>query len=375
MLETEDFFAEAGLIADKQEPQLLPLASYRHDSGHDSDFTRSRAYTNAQNIIVKLFTELQTAVDNRKMALLDELHRLYEQSLSVDTLVEGFQAEFGNVAELVKLINACGQVTVRHRPQPIDEHSFKITGRGLKGCTVNEETSFSLSLKSKQHVLEQLTNATSLLDIFIMNNSTGSETSISDSSTSTTTTTNPKPNPFQAKKRSLDISRQQATAIANKLNNSLVISSNTPEALAASKCNCDCRMECLSDGLYEVRYKLDKKGVYSLNVLVNKKHMHGSPFKLVCVESMTTTTSRNADGGDTLSRALNVTFSSQSKSRSFAMSARQPVKSHSSFNLKTLGSGNLLSNRYVFFLFKISNLEESLIKLLLCGNKIVEPFP
>jgi hypothetical protein len=38
----------------------------------------------------------------------------------------------------------------------------------------------------------------------------------------------------------------------------------------------------MSDGHYVVKYKLEKQGVYKLNILIDKKHVGQSPYTLKC---------------------------------------------------------------------------------------------
>jgi hypothetical protein len=205
----------------------------------------------------KTFDEIHSILNQRKETLLSEL----KQSLAFNDF------EALNLNELLSLIRNFGCLKTNSsidnkensliiKPlQNKDSLSslFKLTGRGLKQCLVNEEASFTLSLKSNSQDEEQIytyssLNQVSLLDIFIINIDTNETNKI----------------PFSNLKKS------SSSNINNKQLN---------------KCNCDCRLECVGEGSYEIKYKLDKKGAYSLNVLLNKKHLNGSPFKLLCLEN------------------------------------------------------------------------------------------
>jgi hypothetical protein len=45
-----------------------------------------------------------------------------------------------------------------------------------------------------------------------------------------------------------------------------------------------CRVEPISEGLFVVRYAINKTGTYYMNILVNNEPIKNSPFKLYCVE-------------------------------------------------------------------------------------------
>jgi hypothetical protein len=280
MSEATSVYAEMSLIEKNEEN--IDLVNEHLSSNRD------RAYANAQSSIAKLFEQLQTTVDDRKRLLLDELKRTYEQSQLEDLDVE---FDSSTSFDLARLVETYGRVVTRSRARPIDETSFKITGRGLRSCTVHEEATFTLSLKDKQSMLEQTSNACPLLDIYIITSSAETE----------------QPEPVN---KSVRARNKQTKPAKTPLK-----SSDNP-----NKCNCECKMECLGDGLYEVRYKLDRKGVYSLNVLVNKKHISGSPFKLACLE-----------GAPLPVRSMSRVSSAPKKS---PVTRQPPVKSHSSLNLK-----------------------------------------
>jgi hypothetical protein len=326
MLETTtSLFTEMGLfesvdVAEKKEPSEFmsgKIAPEEHATpAKDEDFevSRNRAYTNAQNCLLNFFEQLQLSLSSRKNHLLDELKAYYEQSQAENSNIEEFHVDFHSSGDLLRLVESYGRVVVAQHAEPIDETSFKITGRGLKSCTVNEEATFSLSLKNRQSMLEQMSNASSLLDIFIINNTTENET---------TPTETPSAVNAKTRKKSPDLNtkQQQSSTTHKPTNKPLKKPTETTR-----ECNCDCKMECLGDGLYEVKYKLDRKGIYSLNVLVNKKHVLGSPFNLVCLEAASLPVVR------TLSRV------SSAASKKSTATTRQPVKSHSSFNLKAVSA-------------------------------------
>lgn len=127
--------------------------------------------------------------------------------------------------------------------------NLNIKGKGLSQCTVNEETCFTLSFKNKNDLR---TSNVSFLDIYII--------------TSEVETTKTLP----SNKRAITSSTNRKSA-----------NSNLHYTKAA---NCDCTLEVLAEGIYLVKYKLTKRGVYSLNILVNKKHIGQSPYRLVCLD-------------------------------------------------------------------------------------------
>jgi hypothetical protein len=167
---------------------------------------------------------------------------------------------------LTKLINSFGKIsTVGDEPNKSNIIECTITGRGLKQCFVNEESSFTLSFKNREGNFAK--SNVSFLDIFIIACNEASATSLSNAKES---------KEFLSGKRTISSSG--------------TTNSNSSKQARALHCNCDCKLECLADGLYVVKYKLDRPGVFLLNVLVNKKHVGQSPYKLICIDSNKKTT-------------------------------------------------------------------------------------
>ena len=52
----------------------------------------------------------------------------------------------------------------------------------------------------------------------------------------------------------------------------------------STKCleNSECKLQFVSLGHYLVKYKLEKEGLYQLNILIDKKHIGQSPYILKC---------------------------------------------------------------------------------------------
>ena len=131
----------------------------------------------------------------------------------------------------------------------------KINGIGLTQAHVNEITKFTLSLSNLDGSISK--SNVSLLDIFI---TTEARTTI-------------------------------ALAEAG-IKTSAPLRSNFNSSISkydrSKKSNCECKLEYLSDGVYSVNYKLDKKGTYLVNILLNKKHIAESPYIIKCTEKKKT---------------------------------------------------------------------------------------
>lgn len=125
----------------------------------------------------------------------------------------------------------------------------QISGKGLVECYANHEASFILSFKNRDGALFNKSNV-SFMDIYIL--------------------------------RAEDLTNQMNNIIINdenKLSNKVKL---TNRLYKQQRPTCFCKLERLSDGLYAVKYKIDKPGVYILNVLFNKSHIGNSPYRLVC---------------------------------------------------------------------------------------------
>ena len=46
----------------------------------------------------------------------------------------------------------------------------------------------------------------------------------------------------------------------------------------------NCKLQFMSDGIYVVKFKLEKLGIYELHILIDKKHICQSPYTLRCLE-------------------------------------------------------------------------------------------
>ena len=287
MLETS-FYNEMSLLDKK--PRILndelPVTSLLINTKPSQS---SSSYLDTERRISHIFEQIQASLETRRKSLLDELRQFQNESSTMSRHIFEFQTNLdlaqliSNYGRIMKTIaNVDNSESSTSSSPLINENSFKITGRGLKQCTANEEATFSLSFRNIDNC--SLSNV-SLLDIFIISNE-----SVENNSTPTT---------IAARKKSFD------TSTKPKLKSTTAAANNK-----IKKCNCDCKMECVGEGLYEVKYKLDQKGIYSLNVLVNKKHIHGSPFKLLCLENR--------------SKAAKKTTTN----------AKLPAKSQSSFSLR-----------------------------------------
>lgn len=151
---------------------------------------------------------------------------------------------------LYDVINNFGKLTIKTGQKNLTNLEYSISGRGLKQCYVNEEQFFSLKFKTRDGI-SPCKNHLSFLDIFIVRSEVEARL----------ISTSKRPNDLQSK-----------------------VLSSKKNVIKPEKVDCECKLECLSDGVYEVKYKLNKKGNYSLNIMVNKKHIANSPYKLVCLE-------------------------------------------------------------------------------------------
>lgn len=264
------------------------------------------------------FNSLISLVEQRRQVLLTELKSRSTTAIEDLTFKEN-QTAWTNMTSLIRTYGRLASrkeedaelsddsaSTTLSSSSSLIQNMFKITGRGLKQCVVNEEAMFSLLLKDQE---TDLANRVSLLDIFIINEDP----------------------PLPA-----HLMPTAASANRAKLTHEHTIKTVTKSVTkSVAKCNCDCKLECVGDGMYEVKYKLDKKGTYSLNVLVNKKHINGSPFKLTCLEN---TVIRKQQPHYDHSISNLTSLNEQPPRRSVS---KLPVKSQSSFNLKTSSSATL----------------------------------
>lgn len=122
---------------------------------------------------------------------------------------------------------------------------------------MNDEACFTLEFKNKDDL--RLSNV-SFLDIYIIT---------SEQNEHRTTST---------------LSPSSSKSSSSRASSSSASSSKSTSLRYPKAAQCDCTLEVLADGLYLVKYKLARRGVYSLNILVNKKHIGHSPYRLVCLE-------------------------------------------------------------------------------------------
>lgn len=242
-------------------------------------------YETIESKINRTFETLKLAVNNRQKLLLDELKLFYNNEktkllahneLNVGTYslakfdFQTVNSKTANVTAsldvLNNLINSYGKILVnKNESVPSSGLDCSISGKGLKQCYVNEESSFTLTFKNRD-ALNAFTNNNnnkinnvSFLDIFIL---TSDGESFSSTMTPTQTTSSPKSS------STARLATPRNKSVSNKATS-----------------NCDCLLETLADGRYAVKYKLSKKGIYMLNILVNKKHIGNSPYRLVCLDN------------------------------------------------------------------------------------------
>lgn len=259
------------------------------------------------------FDGLKLAVEKRKTFLIDELKKTLidqEAFLTDSLLVENNEKENNLVSEsqgselkklmsfieneklelildkyfskdnpsdqdLTSVIQGYGRLLKVKSPEYIEVSKIfnseqiecKLDGIGLKQCQVNVKSKFTISFKNQNGVLSK--SNVSFLDIFII--------------TSGETTSAAKSN-FQTSRLTLNDKNQIGTKKRLSLNNNSLSNTRAPDITNSKRCKCDCTLECVAEGLYAVHYKLDKKGVYLLNILVNKVHVGESPYKLKCTE-------------------------------------------------------------------------------------------
>ncbi|CAF0704326.1 unnamed protein product [Brachionus calyciflorus] len=256
-------------------------------------------YKKIESKLIESFEQIRNLLETRQTNLLNDLNRIYkDKKLYIETNSENLSPKFDtdlidfefndtvNILEHLKLsgvntrlinseysnfnkiknihlndlVNNLGKILTKDFekcPNVLLNLDYSISGRGLKKCVENVEQFFSLKFKNRDGSCSP-GNYSSFLDIYIIR---------SDVDAQLKQTNNTKPNEFQ-----------------NRLFSSKKNIITKPERI-----DCECKLECISDGVYEVKYKLNKKGTYSLNILVNKKHIANSPYKLICSEKVNRT--------------------------------------------------------------------------------------
>lgn len=130
---------------------------------------------------------------------------------------------------------------------------------------MNEESCFTLSFKNKSDLRS---SNVSFLDIYIITSEATSGSNTNNGNESNHTKARPK------------------ISISNR-------TSSSTNLRYTRTANCECALEVLAEGVYLVKYKLAKRGTYSLNILVNKNHIGESPYQLVCVDKQRFTSGRS----------------------------------------------------------------------------------
>ena len=146
-----------------------------------------------------------------------------------------------------------------------DQMDCKLEGVGLRECYLNAISKFTLTFNNLDASLKM---NVSFLDIFIL---TANETSSTG-----------KP---RVERSSIGHSALPKRRLTSSNSTSSISSTSKSNLETPKRCKCDCQLECVADGVYAVNYKLNKKGTYLLNILVNKNHVGESPYKIKCIEA------------------------------------------------------------------------------------------
>jgi len=227
----------------------------------------------------KMLNEIQgnSSQDNTKnIDKLDEIKKLknFLNNEKLEFLVEKyFGKDDPTMQDLSSIIKSHGKLIRSNSSDFIDETRIfnnnqidcKLEGSGLKQCYVNERSKFILKFLNRDNSHIPKSNVM-FLDIFII--------------TSGETTTAAKSN-FQTSR----LTSNDKTGLKMRLSTSASSQSNTLKSDLTRRCKCDCTLECIGEGVYAINYKLDKRGIYLLNILVNKEHVGDSPYKLKCLEN------------------------------------------------------------------------------------------
>ncbi|RNA06035.1 tripartite motif-containing 2-like isoform X1, partial [Brachionus plicatilis] len=229
------------MLEDRQKNLLDSLNSAFNDK-------KIHIENNIETLAPDLDTELFDFVPQDSINIIEHL-----KLSGVNTrLINSEYSNFNRIKNinLFDVINNFGKLLIKSWENNLTSLEYSISGRGLKQCYVNEEQYFSLKFKTKDGI-SPCKNHLSLLDIFIVRSEVEARL----------ISTTKRPNEIQGK-----------------------VFSSKKNVTKPEKVDCECKLECLSDGVYEVKYKLNKKGNYSLNIMVNKKHVANSPYKLVCLD-------------------------------------------------------------------------------------------
>lgn len=265
-------------------------------SNQTNEETASSSSSQAISLVDQIethFQSLKETLESRKNDLLDELK-------NSNSDLNKLELSFGEL-DLNKLIKTYGKLQLKDEDElkkktndfPIksvaqsqNQVECFLSGKGLRECNVNKTARFTLTFKNRALSKSNV----SFLDIFIVATESNKKSPISSN---------------------------------NKKNESVRLRKLSASGDTQSQCNCDCRLEFIADGLYAVNYKLDKPGVYLLNVLVNKIHVGESPYKLFCYEVKTIKPSKTM-GSFNLSPASSTIFPSSARS-TFQSSLRHSI--------------------------------------------------
>lgn len=301
-----------GLLEDLSLENLIsPIGSDSSKQNHeiDDDFIQSKNevdtlnhfynslqdnYDNTEKKLNEAFESLRVGLEKRKSTLLNELKHFYEErktsiathpdvrnlpmekfdfvtSSSSDTTNNKFhiaplKMATNHVNSLNNLINTYGKIVrIESCESPLE---CTIEGKGLTKCNVNEVSSFTLTFKNRTEIA---TSNVSFLDIYIIT---------SDGNTYSTHNRN------IASSTTLSTRTNSSRALSSSHSNGIGGAGTARSTKYSKTANCDCTLEVLAEGVYAVKYKLAKKGIYTMNILVNKKHIGQSPYKLVCLEGV-----------------------------------------------------------------------------------------
>lgn len=154
-------------------------------------------------------------------------------SSSMDELDSSFKSKISN--EIINLISKYGQIV----STDASESHCTLTGEGLVQCFINEDATFTLACRDVNNNITK--THLSFLDAYI---------------TPIISTTAGTVSPLSSSPRS-------------------------PSPQRPIKC----KFEFLINGVYLVKYRLDKEGSYFLNILLNQKPILDSPYKINCLNS------------------------------------------------------------------------------------------
>jgi len=283
---------------------ISPQADKSFQKLNELTLLKDTITSNLKNIEDKInehFEGLKTAIELRKTSLIQELKQFLnetqgnlDQNTNNDSDKQAeikklkhflnnekleffaekyFSKDDPSMQDLNSIVNSHGKLIRTNSSDFIDETRIfnsnqidcKLEGLGLKQCYVNERSKFTLKFLNRDNSQLPKSNVM-FLDIFII--------------TSGETTTAAKSN-FQTSR----LTPNDKTGVKLRLTTSASSQTAASKSDSSRRCKCDCTLECLAEGVYAINYKLDKRGIYLLNILVNKEHVGDSPYKLKCLEN------------------------------------------------------------------------------------------